>query len=213
MSKPIAVQVSDRNLNTFTTSAKSLHQQSEVAISQAEALNALTATSITTFERTARRFGYGTPQRILVETDGPVLLQSYLSPSSVVGGEEGNRNAYLSDLLDVGRPSTTASHQTNSTELANPERPSYPLKNGFGTPHLAMPGVEENLGDESMASQPPPNLYATVVARRADLREARIALTNIERVSRRLQQEWLMEENMESVQATKAGSTNEDVNV
>lgn len=214
MSNPIALQISDCTLRTLTTSAQP-SPQSDAAISQAQALNALTTTSITTFETTARRLGYGLPQRLMIETTegGEVLLQSYLSPTSMLPrplvDEADNRKGYLSDLLDVGRPSTSASHQTSNTEIANLERPIHPLTNGFGTPHL--PVVEESPDDESVAVQPPPDLYATVVARRADLREARVVLTNIERVSRQLQREWLIEQVVEREQAPRARPTDDNV--
>jgi len=142
----------------------------------------------------------------MIETsnDGPVLLQSYLNPSSITsrnldGGVE-NTNGYLHDLLDVGRPSTGVSEPSTETNTGGP---SHPLTNGFDTDH----GLEEHSGDEYTVIQPPPTLFGTVVVpSRSDLNEGRTVAMRMERVGRQFQREWLREQVLEREQAPRERS-------
>lgn len=205
----IALHVSDQTLTPLLSSSQSLQtlSDSNVTVPQAQALNALTSTSITTYE-TARRLALGLPQRVIIETanDGPILLQSYLDPTSVTPRNLINRvdstDEYLNDLLDVGRPSTGVSDQTTINGLENVGRTSHPLTNGFGDDHGA--NSEAHSGEDSTAIQPPPMLFSTVVVpRRSDLDEGRTVAMRIERMGRQFQREWLREQVTEREQASR----------
>ncbi|KAI1362144.1 hypothetical protein F5Y08DRAFT_313050 [Xylaria arbuscula] len=69
----LALHLTDSALTPLITSAR--------AQSHLETLTALSHTALDAYE-SAQRFGLGVPQRIMVEhgDDGPVLLQSFLSP-------------------------------------------------------------------------------------------------------------------------------------
>lgn len=206
----IALHISDRTLTPLLSSSQASQIDPDAVTSQAQALQTLTQTSITAYE-TTRRLGLGVPQRLMIETanDGPVLLQSYMNPSSViprnlVGGVD-DTNGYVNDLLDVGRPSTGVSEQTTITELPNTGEPSRPLTNGFDSDHGLI--IEEHSDDESTAIQPPPMLFATVVVpRRSDLSEGRTVAMRMERVGRQFQREWVREQVAEREQASRERS-------
>lgn len=210
----IAVHVSDETLTPLLSSSHSTQtSESDVAVPQAQALNALTTTSITAYE-TARRLGLGLPQRLIIETtsDGPVLLQSYLHPSFITprnllnNVDSGNE---LDELLDVGRPSTGTSEQTTINGVSNAGGPSPPLTNGFGDDHGAT--AESQSGDETIGIQLPPMLFATVVIPRpSDLTEGRTVAMRMERMGRQFQREWLREQVAEREQASRARSTGDD---
>lgn len=210
MSSRIAFSISDRNLTPLLSSSQDNQHVPGSDNTQAQALHALTTTSITAYE-TARRLGYGTLQRLMIETgnDGPVLLQSYLDPSSVVPrsliNHISNTDGDTTDLLDVGRPSTGISEQTTINELAHAEGSPLPLMNGFDN---NGPHAEEDSIDDSAAIQPPPTLFATiVVSRRADLGEGRSVAMRMERLGRQFQREWVREQVAEREQAQRETQT------
>jgi len=196
----IAFHISDRTLTPLLSSSQQSQQHvshSDGSGSQTQALHALTTASINAYE-TARRLGYGAMQRLMIETtnNGPVLLQSYMNPSSVIPrgliSDVEITDGHMNDLLDVGRPSTGISEQTTSSELANSEQLLH-LTNGFDTNH--GPLMDENSGDESSAIQPPPTLFATVVVpRRSELGGGRTVAMRMERLGRQFQREWVREQ-------------------
>lgn len=208
----IALHICDRNLTPLLTSSRP--SQSIQASEATQALHILTTTSINAYE-TARHLGYGAPQRIMAETvnDGPVLLQSYINPSSVIprsitNGVVHSTNGFLNHLLDVGRPSTGLSEQSTSTEIANPVGP--PVTNGFDTDGYT---TDERSNDESTAIQPPPMLFSTVVVpRRTDLGEGRTVAMRMERIGRHFQREWFREQVAEREQASRERSMDGDNN-
>jgi len=208
----IALHISDRNLTPLLTSSQPSRSIPDSEATQA--LHILTTTSINAYE-TARHLGYGAPQRIMLETvnDGPVILQSYLNPSSVLPRSITNgvhsTNGFLNHLLDVGRPNTGVSEQTTSTEIANPMGP--PLTNGFDTDYGYT--TDERSNDESTAIQPPPMLFSTVVVpRRTDLSEGRTVAMRMERIGRQFQREWFRGQIAEREQTSRERSTDGDKN-
>ncbi|CAG8980582.1 hypothetical protein HYALB_00002580 [Hymenoscyphus albidus] len=174
--------------------------------SSPRALQSLTTTALTASDL-ASRLGLGTPQRIMIETKGPLILHSFLNPQSQTPPPR-TPQAIIEQARDELRP---LSGNTETTETDSPIHRenqltgSAPLTNGTST--IANPTEST---EESGPAQPP-LLVATVIAPSiADAREARRLAGRIERIGKDFQREWVVEQTQTEERESDGGSEGED---
>ncbi|SZF03958.1 unnamed protein product [Blumeria hordei] len=156
---------------------------------QAQALSSLTNTAIIAYD-TSLRLGLGAPMRIMVEmqSSGPIVLQSFLNPSSI-DNNEGNKNSRSLIEIDGEPQKSIESCLGNGTT----DRGSKGSK--MCVPDLSIANdkdVHEEREDRNPISPSPPLLIAVVVApTSSEAAEARKAASQLVRAGRECQRAWL----------------------
>ncbi|PQE17655.1 hypothetical protein CJF31_00005369 [Rutstroemia sp. NJR-2017a BVV2] len=158
---------------------------------QAASLTALTSTALSAYDASLR-FNYGLPERIIIESEssGPILLHSFLNPSSPSSSKPSNRRrAPNSDLLNGlssirGREILSAAREEMRPLSGTTEgsRNHSPTQND---------NQEEEAHSEEVKESLALLLVGTVVVRSAnEMNEARKAAQKVEKVGKQFQREW-----------------------
>ncbi|KAI0479932.1 hypothetical protein F4859DRAFT_454011 [Xylaria cf. heliscus] len=203
----LSLHLTDRALNPLITSARDPTHLAR--------LTSLTQTAQAAHE-SAARLGLGAAQRIMVEHgDGPVLLQTFLSPiqqppsqpsasPSATPPTNGGRHSHSHShshsphqgalALAVENRNNTSTPQPQAQALADPPN----LRGGAANDRALFlaadddPDDDDDDGDDEEENpDAPPMLFGIVVAPRGDdTREARRAAVRLERVGREFQSRW-----------------------
>ncbi|KAI1303436.1 hypothetical protein F5Y03DRAFT_185457 [Xylaria venustula] len=202
----LALHLTDRALTPLITSAR--------ANQRLDDLTALSHTALDAFE-SAQRLGLGIPQRIIVEHgEGPILLQTFLSPRPPpVNNHASPENSTSTTTSQLPPPPDSQARQpqhqgalalavenrgSGSTSTLTPEAH---LRGGAATPDAEnhpIYRVENNpeiiVDEDEDPSNPDsstPMLFGIVVAASTeDAFEARRAAARLERVGREIQGRW-----------------------
>ncbi|KAI0546016.1 hypothetical protein F4679DRAFT_440465 [Xylaria curta] len=207
----LSLHLTDRALTPLITSAHSSQHLSH--------LTNLTHTAQAAHE-SAYRLGFGPAKRIMVEHgDGPVLLQTFLSPIPIPppsshlegsmtpptnGREESAASRHSPSphqgalALAVENRNNTATPQpqpttttTTTNPIPNPSPTTVPNLRGGADNNRVLFDDPLDEDDEEENPDAPPMLFGIVVASSADdTREARRAAARLERVGREIQSHW-----------------------
>lgn len=146
------------------------------------------ATSALTASDLASRLGLGTPQRMMIETTGPLILHSFLNPPSQPAPPK-TAQAILEQARDELRP------LSGTTETGSPTQRERQLTGSSTVPNGATTMTSTNKTSEESNSAQPPLLVATVIAPTAsDAGEARRLAGRIEKIGKDFQREWVAEQ-------------------
>ncbi|EPQ66317.1 BgtA-21434 [Blumeria graminis f. sp. tritici] len=156
---------------------------------QAQALSSLTNTAIIAHD-TSLRLGLGAPMRIMVEmqSSGPIVLQSFLNPSSINNSESDKNSRSLIEIDEEPQKSIDSCLGKGTTDRGS---------NGskMCVPDISIANdkdVHGELGDKKPISPSPPLLIAVVVAPTSvEAAEARRAASRLVRAGRECQGAWL----------------------
>ena len=208
ISSNLALHLSDRAGTPIISSSRSpsTSLRQGQAPTQAQALSSLTSVAITAFD-SASRLGLGIPQRIMIEmqSSGPVILHSYLTPQSTqrppsrrLRGHETEREIVEQAREELRPLSATSDSGIESAALVN------------GVTNDGQDSLDETEDEETETRiQQPPLLVSSVVApSAADTSEARRAAARLERTGRDFQREWVREQEEAHLEVTQA--LNED---
>ncbi|KAI0437772.1 hypothetical protein F4803DRAFT_537366 [Xylaria telfairii] len=195
----VSLHLTDRALTPLITSARDPDHLSY--------LTSLTQTAQAAYE-SAQRLGLGPAQRIMVEHgEGPVLLQTYLSPippasrATTPPTNGGGRASRHSPSPHQGALALAVENR-NNTATPQPTIPTTTapnLRGGADDRALFLGRDDDHLDDDddddddSLEENPdaPPMLFGIVVAASADdTLEARRAAVRLERVGREIQSHW-----------------------
>ncbi|KAI0971570.1 hypothetical protein F4678DRAFT_89026 [Xylaria arbuscula] len=196
----LALHLTDRALTPLITSARANRHLDDLSALSHTALDAL---------ESAQRFGLGTPQRIIVEHgEGPILLQTFLSPRRPTATNHATPENNTSQpspppnsqaqqpqhqgalaLAVENRSSGSTSTVTTEAHLrggaATPDAADqHPIYRGDNNPDIIVDG---NVDPDN----PPMLLGIVVAASTDDAFEARRAAARLERVGREIQGRWL----------------------
>lgn len=190
---------------------------------QSDSLSALTAASLSTYN-SAARLGLGLPQRIMLETrSGPIVLHSFLNPQQphsynhreLGGGRHGieamDHMALLEETRGALRPlsaSTDAETVVETGEESEESLLEVARGNGRSMVNGQSKGKEVKLvdteDDETAVSLAPLLIGTVVAAGRENMREARRAAAELEKIGVRFQRELVREQ-----QTMRNGGTDE----
>lgn len=219
----LSLSLSDSLLTPLLSSASdgsSIHTNGSVAAAQQD----LQSTSLTVYA-TARRLGLGKPLRVMIETanNGPVVLQSYISPPSVGSQSKDGADAVhgMEDIIATTRHSLqfvssrtihqdTDNDPTNGAMLADtPENNDSEDVPGQDDVPQSEEGLEDTDEEES-GDELSKVLVATAVGPSSrHLRDARRAIAKLEKLGTEFQQE-LNRQAEESRRIESEGVTSEE---
>ncbi|RDW82013.1 hypothetical protein BP6252_03125 [Coleophoma cylindrospora] len=201
----LAIHLADRALTplissssaTASPSASSDHDERSTPAQQlqSQSLSSLTATAITAYD-TAARLQLGLPQRLMIstETGGPIILHSFLNPTSssaappqLLACSRAERDI-VQEAREGLRPLTATTAGSNSEE--GPEEDGT-LVNGSTACGERIAGTEA-VEETNLSSAP--LLIGTVIAPRTDeVADARRAAARLEKLGVEFQRVWVRE--------------------
>jgi len=190
----IAFHLSDRALTPLISSSSAQPEPATTPSQPASQMQALTTVAITAYD-SASRLGLGLPQRVMIESRsrGPVILHSYLNPSSTRRTlQNGGGRGIVEQARDQLRPLSSG---TNTEISGTEDQQEFGNELVNGTHYEGeQTGEEDEDGEESSTQQPPLLIASVVTTSAAGTGEARQAAAKLEKLGRDFQQEWTKEQ-------------------